>query len=189
MSILKKLSKTFGREADKTSGDLGDMGVKVMHDRTLATRIILLGKVQAQLETLRTVEEKVEMLAQLVRLVGAPWGRAGDRMMSGKILLAWEQILQDWQGLYAPLRSDPEIAGVIMRQDALNSHVDWWGTKEVMPYGWMVLEMLFLTIDVEPQKIAVIVSQVTKPPRRGGEDDRSVLPEEDLLSKENKGGN
>jgi len=157
MSFLKKI---FGKDKPilNERDELRRIGLDILRNETLYARILLL---EEAVDTINNkslpVEERINKLDRVLRLVALPWGRGGDRPIFLKMMVYWENILKVWRDMLAYKEEVEKSEGVNREYiDKVARLVDLFGQREVIPYGLIILDAAWLSEDVAPQYAAIL---------------------------------
>ncbi len=137
--------------------ELKKYGLSHINDIKLAERIYILNFIHNLLEDQNVnVDVKVDYLNRAVHIVAAPWGRGGTNGVYARLTMYWEIIIREWND-YRTLRVRDRGASVFS-QTEMNNLMDRFAWREVIAFGWMIINVAWQDVDVSPQTVAIIQS-------------------------------
>ncbi len=170
MSWLKKLLGIDDSERESAGilGSLRSIGINIVKDEKLATRLDVIEALYEQImsdEYSSRPWERVNLLDRLIKLAAMAWGRAGNNRYFAEMVVHWEQL----KALYLDLCNILNEADLDpTRRKELIDVLDNIAKRDVLPAGWVIVAVSFREEDVAPKYISVIQSSIipiqTAPP-------------------------
>lgn len=160
--------------------ELKKYGLSHIGDIKVSERIYILNQIHEVLENKSIhVDVKIDYVNRAIHIVAAPWGRGGTNGVYALLTMYWEIIMREWND-YLTLRVRDRGASIFSQQE-MNNLIDRLAWRDVIPFGWMIINVAWQEMDVSPQTVAIIQSimpmgaqQVTPtshmpPPQKPGE--------------------
>lgn len=154
---IGKFVNNFRNSNAQKEDEMKRYGISFIKDNKLGERVYVMNQVHSVLESTEwNLDEKVDWINRAVHIVAVPWGRGGDIGKYALLTMYWEIIVKEWNDYKTLRTTDPQISS--FQKDEMNNLIDGFAWREVIPYGWMIINVSFQEKDVSPQTVAMIQS-------------------------------
>lgn len=161
MGLIQSFIDRFKHQAVHREETLGKHGIDIESDKKLGIRLLLILKISGLLKrTDISIVAKINLLDTLIHAAAVPWLRAGDDGRFALLMLYWEKMMGLWSTFAAMLADQYGGEYGVVDKGRIRELIEHFGARNVIPYGWMIVDISMKDKDVTAQYVTIIQSSM-----------------------------